>query len=135
MSVMAGYPVFLIALLVAMAAVLSACTQTMRNGIGTSAFLEARIEVLRYDMIEVQASVLNPEKGATTAYADCAAAQFALSRLNDFLRRVTTEFTGHGDLIIEKTTYLLTPVEPRGEFVLNAQEILAKCRSANVPTV
>lgn len=133
MSVIAAYPLALASLAMVALMWLGACTQTARNGIGPSQFLEARVDVLAYDMIEVQASVMNPKKGQNTAYADCVAAQFSLGRQNPYVRRITTKMEGRGDIIIENTTYLLSPVAPGGNFVLNAQQIVDRCRVANVP--
>ncbi len=98
-------------------------------------FLEARTTLIGGDMFEVNASVLNPVEGAFTAYADCVAAQYTLIRGNAYLRRVTTKVDGLGDVVVENTTYLLSPVAPKGDFVLNARQIVDKCKANNVPTV
>ncbi len=133
MSILAAYPLPMLSIGLVALLWLGACTQTARNGNGPSQYLEARVDVMAYDMIEVQASIMNPKKGQTTAYADCVAAQFSLGRKNPYVRRVTTRMDGRGDIIIENTTYLLSPVAPGGNFVLNAQEIVDRCRVANVP--
>ena len=114
---------------------LGACTQSAKGGSGPMSFLEAKVTVLNYDMIEVNASVLNPVEGANRAYSDCAAARFALTRLNPYVRRVTSKLLGHGDIVTEKTTYLLSPVAPAGDYVLNASQIVDKCNKGGVPTV
>lgn len=125
-------------LVLTMAAVvlLSACAQRIGSSVSDPVtFMGAKTRLIARDMVQVTASVAHPVAGAATAYADCVAAQYALIRGMSHASRVTSTTTGQADIVSEKTTYLVSSVAPDGKNVLNAQEIVTRCKANNVPTV
>ena len=98
-------------------------------------FLGAKTKLVATDMVDVTVSAARPRKGGMKAYADCVGSQYALIRGMGYARRVTSERTGQGDVLTDKVTFLISPVAPAGDFVLNAGEVVSKCKRAGVPTV
>jgi len=98
-------------------------------------FLGAKTQLVGQDMVEVTVSAARPRKGAMQAYADCVGSRYALNRGVGYARRVTSERVGQGDVLTDKVTFLISPVAPSGDFVLNAGEVVSKCKRAGVPTV
>jgi len=98
-------------------------------------FLGAKTQLIANDMVDVTVSTARPVEGSMKAYADCVGSQYALIRGMKYARRVTSERAGQGDVLTDKVTFLISPVAPSGDFVLNANEVVAKCKRAGVPTV
>lgn len=97
-------------------------------------FMGAETKLVAVDLVDVTVSIARPRPGALQAYADCVGSQYTLIRGMPYARRVSSDRTGLGDVLTDKVTFLLSPVAPRGNFVLNAREVVAKCKSAGVPT-
>ncbi len=98
-------------------------------------FLGTKTELLSADMVDITVSAVRPREGAMKAYADCVGSQYAVIRGMDYARRVASTRTGQGDVLTDKVTFLISPVAPTGDFVLNASEVVSKCKRAGVPTV
>lgn len=98
-------------------------------------FLGAQTRLVANDMVDVTVSAARPRKGAMKAYADCVGSQYALIRGMPYARRVTAQRSGQSDVLTDKVTFLISPVAPGGDFVLNAGEVVSKCKRAGVPTV
>lgn len=98
-------------------------------------FLGAQTDLIANDMVDVTVSAARPREGAMKAYADCVGSQYALIRGMGYARRVTSQRNGQGDVLTDKVTFLISPVAPAGDFVLNASEVVSKCKRAGVPTV
>lgn len=97
-------------------------------------FLAAKTEMVSNDMVDVSVSVARPRPGALKAYADCVGSQYARIRGMKYARRVTSSRTGFSDVLTDKVTFLISPVRPAGDFVLDADEIIVKCKRVGVPT-
>ncbi len=98
-------------------------------------FLGAKTDLIAADLVDVTVSAARPREGAMQAYADCVGSQYALIRGMAYARRVTSQRSGQADVLTDKVTFLISPVAPQGDFVLNASEVVSKCKRAGVPTV
>ncbi|MEM6727752.1 MAG: hypothetical protein AAF618_04570 [Pseudomonadota bacterium] len=70
------------------------------------------------------------------AYADCAAAQYAVIRGFGFARHVSTQLSDAGaGAVGAAALYTISPNLPRGPQTLDAEVTLANCRELGIPTV
>ncbi len=129
----ANAPIIL-ASLMAVLFVLAACEGPRVETAPAMRFMGASTTLVSKDMVDVSVSVARPVKGAMQAYADCVGSQYALIRGMSYARRVTSERSGLGDVLTDKVTYLISPIAPSGDFVLEANEVVAKCKRGSVPT-
>ena len=102
------------------------------------AFLGSETRLIAVDLVEISVTVARPRPGAMAAYSDCVAAGYALIRGLTYARRVAgfplAGQRGMADVVREKTTYLVTDLEPAVS-ALTAEEIARDCRAANIPTI
>lgn len=134
MTLASSFPFVMLAL--GFGLVLSACAQRIGSAPKEPmVFIAAQTKLLSNDIVEITASVAHPSFGVPTAYADCVGAQYALIRGMKYASRLTSEQTGHADIVSEKTSYLLSRVAPGGKNVLNATEIVQRCKANQIPTV
>ena len=112
-----------------------ACEGPMSKAAPPMQFLGAKTELIAVDMVDITVSAARPTKGAMKAYADCVGSQYAAIRGMNYARRVTSSRTGQGDILTDKVTFLISSVAPSGDFVLNANQVVSKCKRAGVPTV
>jgi hypothetical protein len=69
------------------------------------------------------------------AYAECAAAQYALIRGFGFARHVRTTTDNQGDLWTGDAVYTISAALPRGLKTIDAEVIVANCEDNGIPTV
>jgi hypothetical protein len=69
------------------------------------------------------------------AYADCAAAQYALIRGYGFARHVRTNLGEEGGNSTADAVYTISPGLPRGFATLDAEVVVADCAARGIPTV
>ncbi|UWQ23008.1 hypothetical protein K3554_07395 [Jannaschia sp. W003] len=72
------------------------------------------------------------------AYADCAAAQYALIRGFRYARHVRTAPSGEGErggVRRADAVYTVSPDLPRGLRTIEAEDRVAECRRRGIPTV
>jgi hypothetical protein len=69
------------------------------------------------------------------AYAECAAAQYALIRGFGFARHVRTTTDNQGDLWSGDAVYTISAALPRGLKTIDAEVIVANCEDNGIPTV
>ena len=69
------------------------------------------------------------------AYAQCAAAQYALIRGYGFARHVRTNVTEQGGLWRADAVYTVSPALPRGFRTIDAEVTVADCTEQGIPTV
>ncbi len=69
------------------------------------------------------------------AYADCAAAQYALIRGYGFARHVRTNLKQNGDTSTADAVYTISPSLPRGLRTIDAEVVVANCKANAIPTV
>lgn len=124
------------ALALSIGLLLAACAQRLTApATEPMVYLAAETRLVARDIVDITTSIAHPIAGANAAYGDCVAAQYALIRGLSHVSRLTTEQTGQGDIVSEKTSFLLSSVAPGGKFVLNATEIVEKCKHSRIPTV
>ena len=113
---------------------LSACEGPTVRKAPPMQFLGASTQLVAVDIVDVTVSIARPTTGAMQAYSDCVGSQYALIRGMAFARRISSETSGLGDVLTDKVSYLISPIAPSGDFVLNANEVVSKCKRAGVPT-
>ncbi len=69
------------------------------------------------------------------AYAECAAAQYALIRGYGFARHVRTNVAEEGGLWRGDAVYTISPALPRGLSTIDAEVTVANCAETGIPTV
>jgi len=74
-------------------------------------------------------------KDSVVAYADCAAAQYALIRGYGFARHVRTNVAHEGGIWRADAVYTISPALPDGLRKLDAEVVVANCRDNGIPTV
>jgi hypothetical protein len=70
-----------------------------------------------------------------SAYADCAAAQYALIRGYGFARHVRTTLDEEGGILRGDAVYTISPSLPRGLKTMDAEVVVADCVETGIPTV
>jgi hypothetical protein len=70
-----------------------------------------------------------------SAYAECAAAQYALIRDYGFARHLRTNVTEQGGLWRGDAVYTISAQLPRGLRTLDAEVVVAQCAENGIPTV
>ena len=69
------------------------------------------------------------------AYAECAAAQYALIRGYGFARHVRTNVNNQGSLWRADAVYTISPALPRGLSTIDAEVTVQNCAENGIPTV
>ena len=69
------------------------------------------------------------------AYAECAAAQYALIRGYGFARHVRTNVAQEAGLWRADAVYTISPALPRGLSTIDAEVTVANCAETGIPTV
>ena len=70
-----------------------------------------------------------------SAYAECAAAQYALIRGYGFARHVRTNVVEEAGLWRADAIYTISPALPRGLATIDAEVTVADCAETGIPTV
>ncbi len=70
-----------------------------------------------------------------TAYAECAAAQYALIRGFGFARQVRTTVDENNGRWTGDAVYTISPALPRGTRTIDAEVVTAACNENGIPTV
>lgn len=70
-----------------------------------------------------------------SAYAECAAAQYALIRDYGFARHLRTNVTEQGGLWRGDAVYTISAQLPRGLRTIDAEVVVAQCAENGIPTV
>lgn len=73
--------------------------------------------------------------GDVIAYNDCAAAQYAVIRGAQYVRRVQNDVTYGRGIWMGTGTYTLSDAHPGGTFVIHAEQAVADCAANSIPTV
>ena len=96
--------------------------------------IETRL--LEDDLVEFQVAMRGARTGEdVTAYADCAAAQYALIRGFGFARHVRTNVAEEGGVWKGDAVYTVSPGLPRGLSTIDAEVTVANCAETGIPTV
>ena len=73
--------------------------------------------------------------GDVTAYAECAAAQYALIRGYGFARHLRTNVSESSGLWRADAVYTISPALPRGLRTIDAEVVAANCAENGIPMV
>ena len=75
------------------------------------------------------------DENDVTAYAECAASQYALIRGYGFARLVRTNVYKEGGISHADAVYTISPTLPRGTKTIDAEVKVADCAAQGIPTV
>jgi len=75
------------------------------------------------------------DKADVDAYAECAAAQYALIRGYGFARHLRTNVIEKGGVWAADAVYTISPSLPRGLRTIDAEVVVADCAENKIPTV
>jgi hypothetical protein len=123
---------------------LSACGQTcctapvpdVSRAAQATDFLGVQTRLLDGDLVNFFVSAQGDgAKDSVVAYADCAAAQYALIRGYGFARHVRTNVAQEGGIWRADAVYTISPALPDGLRQLDAEVVVANCRDNGIPTV
>ena len=131
-------PILPVALLTGLAAGLSGCAEAGGGAVSGAAITYEGVEthLLDDDLVGFQVALSGTtSKAAVTAYATCAAAQYAQIRGFGFARHVRTNVTRSGGSLKADAVYLISPALPRGLRTIDAEVTVADCHERGIPTV
>ncbi len=97
--------------------------------------LGVETKLLDDDLVHLVVRLRRGTAEDVSAYARCAAAQYALIRGFGFARHVRTSLGQEAGVRIADAVYTVSPALPRGERTLDAEVIVADCRARGIPTV
>lgn len=93
-------------------------------------------QLLDEDLVNLQLTMQGAtDDAALTAYAGCAAAQFALDKGYGFARHIRTTVDKKGGVWRADAVYTLSPALPRGLRTIDAEVTVADCADQGIPTV
>ena len=75
------------------------------------------------------------DRADVAAYAECAAAQYALIRGYGFARHLRTNIVEEGGVWRGDAVYTISSALPRGERTIDAEVTVANCAEQGIPTV
>ena len=123
-------------------AVLSACTpqpgtDVTREGVAFKPkYAGVDTRLLEGDLVNFHVAMAGArDENDVHAYAECAAAQYALIRGFGFARHVRTTTDNQGDLWTGDAVYTISAALPRGLKTIDAEVIVANCEDNSIPTV
>ncbi|WP_172299910.1 hypothetical protein [Pseudoruegeria sp. HB172150] len=106
------------------------------SGAFTSDYRGIETRLLEDDLVEFRVAMTGARNRAdVSAYADCAAAQYALIRGYGFARHVRTNIEEEGGLWRGDAVYTISPALPRGLATIDAEVAVANCAETGIPTV
>ncbi|SLN42622.1 hypothetical protein ROJ8625_02086 [Roseivivax jejudonensis] len=88
------------------------------------------------DLVQFNVAMRGARDGSDiAAYAECAAAQYALIRGYGFARHLRTNVDEEGGLWRADAVYTISPALPRGLKTIEAESAVAGCAENGIPTV
>lgn len=88
------------------------------------------------DLVQFTVAMTGARDGTDVdAYAECAAAQYALIRGYGFARHLRTNVNQEGGVWRADAVYTISPSLPRGLRKLDAEVVVAHCAENGIPTV
>ncbi|MGH1454650.1 MAG: hypothetical protein ACRBBV_15900 [Paracoccaceae bacterium] len=123
---------------------LVACDDTGRDAevargavpVATPEYKGVETQLLDGDLVSFQVALSGTnDPKALDAYAECAAAQYALIRGYGFARHVRTNVTEQGGLWRADAVYTISPTLPRGLKTIDAEVVTSHCAENGIPTV
>lgn len=125
----------------AMATLLSACVQAeeaskTRNTAFTPEYLGVETQLLDGDLVNFRVAMTGARgTDDVSAYARCAAAQYALIRGHGFARHVRTTVDEKGKRWTGDAAYVISAALPKGLKTIDAEVTVQNCLENGIPTV
>ncbi|MEE2944982.1 MAG: hypothetical protein VX444_07400 [Pseudomonadota bacterium] len=95
-----------------------------------------RTDLLDGDLVNFHVEMTGARGGADVhAYAECAAAQYALIRGYGFARHVRTTIDTQSDTWTGDAVYTISPSLPQGLKTIDAEVVVSNCEENRIPTV
>lgn len=99
-------------------------------------YLGIETRLLDGDLVGFIVTMRNPRNtDDLAAYADCAAAQYALIRNFGFARHLRTNISEKGGAFRADAVYTISPDLPRGVKTIDAEVVAAECANQGIPRV
>lgn len=99
-------------------------------------YQSVRTDLLDGDLVNFHVEMLGARNGADVhAYAECAAAQYALIRGYGFARHVRTTIETEGNAWSGDAVYTISAALPRGLKTIDAEVVVSNCAENRIPTV
>lgn len=99
-------------------------------------YLGVETILLDDDLVRLAVRMTGARGGAdVAAYAECAAAQYALIRGYGFARHLRTNIDEEGGVWTADAVYTISPSLPRGLRTIDAEVMVASCAENGIPTV
>lgn len=118
---------------------LAACeAQTAEEEVTREAprYLGVETRLLEGDLVQFDVSMTGASDGKdAAAYAECAAAQYALIRGYGFARHLRTNVEEKGGVWSADAVYTISPSLPRGLKTIDAEVTVENCAENGIPTV
>lgn len=100
------------------------------------AYTGVETRLLDNDLVEFSVGMTDAYAAEdVAAYAECAAAQYALIRGFGFARHVRTSVEEDSGIWKANAVYTISPALPEGLKTIDAEVVVAKCRENGIPTV
>jgi hypothetical protein len=117
---------------------LAACGGTQGNDVAPfePGYLGVETSLLDGDLVRFDVTMTGARDNKDVdAYAECAAAQYALIRGYGFARHVRTNVDEKGGVWRADAVYTISPSLPRGLRTIDAEVVVANCAENAIPTV
>ncbi|MCB1340309.1 MAG: hypothetical protein KDK24_04430 [Pseudooceanicola sp.] len=114
------------------------CTEapTGAQGVFLPEYQGVETRLLDTDLVQIRVQMTGArDRRDVTAYATCAAAQYALIRGYGFARHLRTNFDEKGGVSGADAVYTVSPTLPAGLKTIDAEVTVAACKNNGIPTV
>ncbi|WP_417247957.1 hypothetical protein [Celeribacter sp.] len=122
----------------AAAALMGGCVSPVDTPSATdgASYLGVDTRLLDGDLVNFHVSMAGAdEENDVAAYAECAAAQYALIRGFGFARHVRTNVSQEAGIWRADAVYTISSALPEGLRTIDAEVVVANCREQRIPTV
>ena len=97
---------------------------------------DVQTRLLDGDLVSFQVKIKGARNNSDVdAYAECAAAQYALIRGYGFARHLRTNTAEEGGTWVGDAVYTISPALPRGLKTIDAEVTVSACDENKIPTV
>jgi len=117
---------------------LAACAETNAEEVTKFSpdYRGVETSLLDGDLVQFEVSMAGArDNNDVDAYAECAAAQYALIRGYGFARHVRTNIDEKGGVWAADAVYTISPSLPQGLRTIDAEVVVADCAENGIPTV
>lgn len=121
---------------IVLATTVSGCESAQRANGPTPVYEGVETRLLDGDLVNFRVAMRGAGNGEdVSAYAECAAAQYALIRGYGFARHLRTNIDQEGSLWHGDAIYTISAQLPRGMQTIDAEVVVAHCAENGIPTV